>query len=70
MRLVKATKDRLIFHLGLREQRSLLQILKLYPCVPSAHHVLSKSDRLSNREENQRLLDEALAEQRAQNKHQ
>jgi len=70
MRLVKATKDRLIFHLGLREQRSLLQILKLYPCVPSAHHVLSKSDRLPNREENQRLLDEALAEQRAQNKNQ
>ena len=46
------------------------QVLKLYPRVPSAHHALSKSDRLPNREANQRLLDEALAEQRAQCKQQ
>jgi len=68
MKLVKATKSRLVFELGQREKRSLSQILKLYPCVPSAHHVLSKSGRLPDGVANQQLLDEALAEQRAENK--
>ena len=49
MKLVQATKTRLVFDLGQREKRSLLQMLKLYPCVPSAHHVLSKSGRLPGR---------------------
>ena len=47
---------------GQREKRSLLQVLKLYPRVPSAHHVLSKSGRLPDAEGNQQLLDEALIE--------
>jgi hypothetical protein len=68
MKLVKATKIRLVFDLGQREKRSLPQILKLYPCVPSAHHMLSKSGRVPDRVANQQLLDEALAEQRAENK--
>jgi hypothetical protein len=70
MKLVKTTKSRLVFEMGQREKRSLPQILKLYPCVPSAHHVLSKSGRLPDQEANQQLLDEALAEQRAENKKQ
>jgi hypothetical protein len=70
MKLVKATKSRLVFELGQRENRSLPQILKLYPCVPSAHHVLSRSGRLPDCVANQQLLDEALAEQRADNKKQ
>jgi hypothetical protein len=70
MKLVKATKARLVFELGQREKRSLPQILKLYPCMPSGHHMLSKSGRLPDREANQQLLDEALAEQRADNKQQ
>jgi hypothetical protein len=68
MKLVKATQTRLVFDLGQREKRSLPQILKLYPCVPSAHHMLSKSGRVPDRVANQQLLDEALAEQRAENK--
>jgi hypothetical protein len=68
MKLVQATKTRLVFHLGQREKHSLLQILRLYPCVPSAHHVLSRSGRMPDAEGNQQLLDEALAEQRAENK--
>lgn len=48
----------------------LLRVLKLYPRVPSAHQPLSKSGRLPDRQENQKLLDEALAEQRAANKRQ
>ena len=70
MKLVRATKTRLVFHLGQREKHLLLHLLKLYPCVPSAHHVLSKSGRLPDAEANQQLLDEALAEQRAENKKQ
>jgi len=68
VKLIQATRAKLVFHLGPREKRSLLQLLKLYPCVPSAHHVLSRTGRVPDREANQRLLDEALAEQRAENK--
>ena len=68
MKLIQATRAKLVFHLGPREKRSLLQILKLYPCVPSAHHMLSRTGRVPDRNANQRLLDEALAEQRAENK--
>ena len=70
MKLVQATKTRLVFHLGQREKRSLVHMLKLYPRVPSAHHVLSKSGRLPDAQANQQLLNEALAEQRAENKKQ
>jgi hypothetical protein len=70
VKLVRATKTRLVFHLGRLEESLLLRILKLYPCVPSGHHVLSKSGRVPDAEANQQLLDEALAEQRAENKKQ
>ncbi len=70
MKLLRATGTRLVFELGQREKRSLLQLLKLYPCVPSAHHVLSQSGLLPDAKENQQLLDEALAEQRAENQKQ
>ena len=68
MTLVRVTKTRLVFRLRLRERQALLRILRLYPCVPPAHHALSKSDRLPDAAANQQLLDEALAEQRAENK--
>jgi hypothetical protein len=68
MKLVRSTKTGLVFGLSSREEQMLLRLLKLYPCVPVAHHVLSKAGRLPGAEANQQLLDEALAEQRAQNK--
>jgi hypothetical protein len=70
MKLVRATSARLVFHLGRRETRLLHRILQLYPCVPSAHHVLSKSSGLPNQQADQQLLDEALAEHRADNRKQ
>jgi hypothetical protein len=70
MKLIRSTKTRLVFDLGQREEQMLLRLLKLYPCVPPAHHVLSKAGRLPDSEANQQLLDEALAEQRAQHKKQ
>jgi len=70
MKLIQATQSRLLFQLGYREERLLLHILGLYPCVPPAHRQLSKGGRLPEPEANQRLLDEALAEHRADNKKQ
>jgi hypothetical protein len=70
MKLVRSTKTGLVFDLSQREEQMLLRLLKLYPCVPAAHHVLSKAGRLPGAEANQQLLDEALAEQRAQHKKQ
>ena len=70
MKLIRRSKARLVFHLGQREGSLLLQVLKLYPRMPSAHQKLSKAGRLPDPEANQRLLDEALAEQRAENRKQ
>jgi hypothetical protein len=70
VKLIRTSKTRLFFQLSEREKRLLLQVLQLYPRVPSAHQPLSKSGRLPDQAENQRLLDEALAEQRAENRKQ
>lgn len=70
MRVIRTANDKLVFHLGWRERSLLLELLKLYPRIPPAHQPLSKSARLPDPEANQRLLDEALAEQRAENKRQ
>jgi len=66
VKLLRAANDRFVFQLGAPEKHVLLHLLKLYPRVPPAHHRLSKSGRLPDAEASQRLLDEALAEQRAE----
>ena len=68
MKLIRADKDRFTFGLGKREKDLLFQILQLYPLVPPAHHQLSKSGESQAHTENQRLLEEALAEQRRENR--
>ena len=68
MKLVRSAQDQFHFQLGKREQQFLLQTLRLYPRIPAAHQPLSRSTALPDQEENQRLLNEALAEQRAENK--
>jgi hypothetical protein len=70
VKLIKATGDRLVFQMGRREERLFLRLLDLYPCVPPAHQKLSKAARLPEAEANQQLLDEALAEHRAEKKKQ
>lgn len=67
---ITRTLDRLVFDLGQRETRAFLATLRLYPRIPPAHHRLSKSGKLPDAAANQRLLDEALAEQRAESKKQ
>jgi hypothetical protein len=68
VRFLRATKEKLLYELGKREQVLLLQILKLYPRIPSAFHPLSRNSKLPDAESSQRMLDEALAEQRSENK--
>ena len=68
MHLIKLKGDDFIFGLGKREKRLFTELLKLYPLIPPAHHRLSRSASSTALESHQRLLDEALAEQRAENK--
>jgi hypothetical protein len=65
MKLVGWNGDKLVLYLGRQEHRAFLRILKLYPRVPPAHHRLSRKCVSPHEEANQRLLEEALAEQRA-----
>jgi hypothetical protein len=66
---VSADEESIVFQLSARERETLMQILQLYPVVPPAHQAVSKELKDSHMTEYQRLLDEALAEQRAANKH-
>ena len=66
MKLLRVENDRYFFHLVPREKDLLAVILRLYPVVPPAHQPLSKSSPLEPATE--RLLNEALAEQRKENK--
>lgn len=70
MKLVRSSKNSLTFELGHREKELLLQVLRLYPRIPPTAHRLSKRSALPEPEANQRLLEEALAEQRADNQKQ
>jgi hypothetical protein len=70
VKLLRAGKNGHVFHLGQREQQLLLEILKLYPLVPASHHRLSKEGEAPNADENQRLLEDSLAEQRQENRRQ
>jgi hypothetical protein len=70
MKLIQTTGDRLVFHLEKREKHLLVEVLKLYPRIPPAHQPLSKAGALPDQEASQRLLDEALAEQRQENRRQ
>ncbi len=63
MKLIGTADNQLELHFGRREKELLLNVLRLYPCVPPAHHKLSKSGALDASA--QELLDQALAEQRS-----
>ena len=70
MILIRLDKEVLVFQLATRERLLLLELLKVYPQLPPAHRVVSKSIQLPDQATSQRLLDEALAEQLAENKRQ
>ena len=60
--------EKFVFHLGDGEKERLCEVLDLYPCVPSAHFTPTKKGGVPK--SSQKLLDEALQEQRAENKRQ
>ena len=70
MKLIRGTKNELVFQFGGEEKELLLALLELYPCLPPAHQRLSKAAPPPDQEASQELLDQALAEQRAQNQRQ
>lgn len=70
MKLHPDSDNRCLLELGPREKELLLALLKMYPCIPPAHQRLSKAGANANLQSAQRLLDDALGEQRARNKRQ
>ncbi|HWQ92454.1 MAG TPA: hypothetical protein VN673_12350 [Clostridia bacterium] len=68
MKLVRATDKQWVFRLGKREKAQLIKLLKLYPRVPPGHQRLTRTG--TPDEENERLLEEALQEQRELNRRQ
>ena len=69
MKIVRHAKH-LLLHLEQRERHLVFGILRLYPQIPPGHFRLSKSGGTPESQSNQALLDEALAEQRAEAKKQ
>jgi len=70
VKLIKQTKGRRVFQITRREKQLLFEILKLYPLIPIAHHRLSRTADADAIEADQRLLEEALAERRKENRKQ
>lgn len=68
MKLIRTEKNLLAFSLSRREKALLFKVLQMYPLVPPAHHRLSKSGKQVRATEHQQLLDEAVAEQRNENR--
>ena len=56
-----------MFHLGRQEKAVLVDLVSLYPRIPSGYLAISKRGQLPDKNSSQKLLDEALAEQRAEN---
>jgi hypothetical protein len=61
-------QDKIVCQMGRRERDLFLELLALYPRSPVAQRKLSKHSVLPDAEAAQRMLDEALAEQREQNR--
>ncbi len=70
MKLVRKEKDDFVFDIGKREKRLLLEVLKLYPLIPTAYHGVNQTAGATRTAENQKLLEESLAERKRENKRQ
>jgi len=68
VKVTRCSKEKLVVELGRREKVLLIKVLELYPLVPSSYQQLSRAGGVKDKEASQRLLDEALAEQREDNK--
>jgi len=61
-------QDKIVCQMGRRERDLFLELLALYPRGPTAQRKLSKNSVLPDAEAAQRMLEDALAEQRDQNR--
>jgi hypothetical protein len=69
VKLRKAEQGQFVFQLGKREKLLLFEVLKFYPLIPSAHSRSSRAKETADAGSYQ-LIEEALAEQRSENKRQ
>lgn len=69
MKIQRPAPDRFVLQLSSREQKLLFETIKLYPLVHASHHRLTRAANAQS-EENQRLLEASLAEQRTENRRQ
>ena len=65
MKFLKNEGNQLVFQMSKREKALLTDLLKLYPLIPPAHHQVNTGENSRAYQANQQLLDEALAEHRA-----
>jgi hypothetical protein len=70
VKFLRAIKSGHVFQLSPHEKQLLLETIKLYPLVPASHNRLSNGRDVPQADENQRLLEDALAEQRQKNRRQ
>jgi hypothetical protein len=70
MKLIRSSRKTFTFGLDEGEKMLLLEVIQLYPLVPPSHHRLSKGSQSALRPEDDQLLEEALAEQRRDNRKQ
>jgi hypothetical protein len=70
VKLIRSDNKNFTFQLNQREKLLLLATLELYPLVSESHHRLSKDGKGPNADDNQRLLEDALGEQRKENRRQ
>ncbi len=70
MRLVETNGEILAYQMHVREKALLLEVLRLYPLIPAAYPQISKADQPLGGAEHQKLLEEALADQRIELKKQ
>ena len=69
MKLETADNSNLVFHLGKREKVALCQLLDRYPLIPESYHLTGQWSAGDNHA-SQRLIEEALVEQRQENRRQ
>jgi hypothetical protein len=69
VKIQRPAPDRFVLQLSSREQKLLFETIKLYPLVHASHHRLTRAANAQS-EENQRLLEASLAEQRTENRRQ
>jgi len=68
MKVIRASAEELVLELGKWEKQLLFKVLGQYPLIPSSYHKLTRGSGLVDHLGAQNMLDEALAEQRVENK--